>query len=225
MLPPRFDSKLFDRLTNSQIGTIVASARQRTISANQVLQDEAQPSGYLRLLLTGLAAFYKATPGGNRLFLRWISPGDSFGLATLIIPQQPYLVTVRTLGPTSVLEWERDVANALVSQIARLRHNAYTIANDYMSALADVLVAYATQTAQERLARMLVESAEQVGHASHDGGVEVHLTNEQLAEMVGVSMFTVSRELNEWQRRGVLTKYRGKILLRTPERLVSRHRH
>jgi len=93
---------------------------------------------------------------------------------------------------------------------------------DHLASLTDALVARASQTAQQRLARMLVKSAHQIGHARRDG-VEFDLTNEQLAEMADVSLFTASRQLSEWQSRGLLAKSRGKILLRSPEHLVSHH--
>jgi len=86
----------------------------------------------------------------------------------------------------------------------------------------NVLGARASQTAQQRLARMLVESARQLGCAGADG-IEFDLTNEQLAEMANVSLFTASRQLSEWERQGILAKSRGKVLLRSPERLVSQY--
>jgi len=69
---------------------------------------------------------------------------------------------------------------------------------------------------------MLVESAHQIGRARRDG-IEFDVTNEQLADLAGVSLFTASHQLSEWQNQGVLTKRRGKILLRSPQRLVSQH--
>jgi CRP-like cAMP-binding protein len=173
-------------------------------------------------LVTGLAGFYKETPASSKLFLRWISPGDAFGLAALQTQLQPYLTTVIVLRAASVFVWERVSANALVSQVPRLRENAYALASDYVTSLADALAARASQTAQQRLARVLVESARHIGRDGPEG-IELGLTNEQLAHMADVSLFTVSRQLSEWQRERILAKSRGKILLRAPKRLGSQH--
>jgi len=172
--------------------------------------------------VTGLAAFYKATLDGRKLFLHWISPGAAFGLAALQTQPQPYLTTVQTVQENSVLVWERVSTHALLSQVPRLRENAYAVASDYVARLADLLVARASQTAQQRIARVLVESTHQAGCAGREG-IELGLTNEQLAEMADVSPFTASRQLSEWQSQGILTKSRGKILLRAPKRLGSQH--
>jgi len=222
-LPPGFRSRFLEGLTPPEIRAVLAAGRQRRISPNQVLQREGHPATHLFLLVTGLAAFYKATLDGRKLFLRWISPGDAFGLATLLQTEPPpYFTTVQAVRGDSVFVWERVSAHALLSQVPRLRENAFALASDYVTSLADALAARASLTAQQRLARVLVESARHIGRDGPEG-IELGLTNEQLAHMADVSLFTVSRQLSEWQRQGILAKSRGKILLRAPKRLGSQH--
>ncbi|MFY9939849.1 MAG: helix-turn-helix domain-containing protein [Silvibacterium sp.] len=52
-------------------------------------------------------------------------------------------------------------------------------------------------------------------------GVELNVRNEELANEANITVFTASRLLNEWQRQGILTKSRGKVVLRSPEALMS----
>jgi CRP-like cAMP-binding protein len=52
------------------------------------------------------------------------------------------------------------------------------------------------------------------------GGVELDIRNEELANEAHISLFTASRLLSAWQRQGILEKRRGKILLRFPSRLL-----
>jgi CRP-like cAMP-binding protein len=68
------------------------------------------------------------------------------------------------------------------------------------------------QATEERLARVLVENAEQFGHSGPEG-IEVDLKNEELALAAHMSLFTATRHLSNWQRTGLLKKYRGKIVL------------
>jgi CRP-like cAMP-binding protein len=51
------------------------------------------------------------------------------------------------------------------------------------------------------------------------GGIELDVRNEELANEANVTPFTTSRLLSEWQRLGIVRKSRGKVLLRSPERL------
>ena len=53
------------------------------------------------------------------------------------------------------------------------------------------------------------------------GGTELEVYNEELADEANVNLFTVSRLLSDWQRKGILTKRRGRVLLRSTERLLQ----
>jgi len=59
---------------------------------------------------------------------------------------------------------------------------------------------------------MLVVSARQLGRTGREG-IELDLTNEQLAMTAQVGLFTATRKLSKWQDLGILKKYRGKIVL------------
>jgi len=61
---------------------------------------------------------------------------------------------------------------------------------------------------------MLVVSARQLGRTGREG-IELDLTNEQLAVTAHVSLFTATRKLSKWQDLGILKKHRGKIVLRS----------
>jgi CRP-like cAMP-binding protein len=51
------------------------------------------------------------------------------------------------------------------------------------------------------------------------GGIELDVTNEELAHAANITPYTTSRLVSEWQRSGAIRKYRGKILLCSPKRL------
>jgi CRP-like cAMP-binding protein len=52
-------------------------------------------------------------------------------------------------------------------------------------------------------------------------GVEVDVKNVELASLADVSSFTASRLLQEWERKGAVEKSRGKVLIRSPEKLLA----
>ena len=221
-LPPGFRSSLLKGLTPSEIEAVLAAARRRSISAKQVIYHEGDPATHLFLLVTGRAARFKLTHEGHKLFLGWVAPGDIVGFMALQTDPPLLLTTVQAARVGYVLEWERATARALARRHPLLYENFYSAMTSYLAILIDALVARSSQTAEQRLARMLIESAHQIGRARRDG-IEFDLTNEQLAEMADVSLFTASRQLSEWQRRGLLAKSRGKILVRSPEHLVLQH--
>ena len=70
-----------------------------------------------------------------------------------------------------------------------------------------------------RSGRLPWERAASIGRQVADG-IELDIRNEELASEANITIFTASRLLNEWQRKGILTKGRVKILLRAPEALM-----
>jgi CRP-like cAMP-binding protein len=53
------------------------------------------------------------------------------------------------------------------------------------------------------------------------GGIEVDIKNEDLASLADVNCFTVSRILGAWERQNVVSKSRGKVLIRCPEKMLA----
>ena len=61
-----------------------------------------------------------------------------------------------------------------------------------------------------------------IGHAvgqKVSGGIELAITNEELANAAAVTVFDASRFVCDWQRSGAIVKTRGKIVMRSPDSL------
>lgn len=81
-------------------------------------------------------------------------------------------------------------------------------------------VALTCHTAAERVAHVLSNLARGIGKPV-PGGIALDITNEQLADASGVTLFTVSRLTAEWSRSNLLTKHRGRIVICLPDRLLA----
>jgi CRP-like cAMP-binding protein len=75
---------------------------------------------------------------------------------------------------------------------------------------------------EQRLARTLLRLVRRAGRRVERGVLlDVPLTRQELAEMTGSSLFTVSRVLNRWQDAGVIELRRRRILVLHPHGLVG----
>jgi CRP-like cAMP-binding protein len=211
-LPPGFKSTFLDALTPREIRALLKEARWVRISPHEVLQQEGEPADRLWLLGTGRVAVYRLTRDGEKLFLRWGAPGDAFGLATIVRAPARYLVTIEAVQEGSILAWDLAACQALISRCPSLSKAVNWAVSKYLDSLIDMLSMCQLQTAEERLARVLVEGAGRLGHSGPEG-IEVDLKNEEIALAAHISLFTAARHLSKWQRTGLLKKYRGKIVL------------
>jgi len=211
-LPPGFRSTFLDGLTPRELKTALAAARQETISRHQILQQEGDRAIRLWLLVTGRAAVYRLADNGDKVFLRWGLPGNTFGLATILGFPDRYIVTIDAVQEGSLLAWDLAASQKLALRCPNLNKALNAVVANYLGGLINVLGTYAFQPAEQRLARVLVESAHQLGRNGHEG-IELDLTNEQLAVAARMTVFTATRKLRKWQGLGILTKHRGRIVL------------
>jgi CRP/FNR family transcriptional regulator, nitrogen oxide reductase regulator len=211
-------SRFLDGLTPSEIKVVVAAARQRHFLAKSVVVNQGHPADHLFLLIKGRARFFFDTHEGKKVSLLWLTPGEIFGGSALLSTPSPYLVSTETLKDCSMLVWTRATLRNLATHYPRLLENALLIASDYLAWYMADHVALISQTARQRLARVLVCLAETIGNKSSDG-CEFDATNEELAGAANVTPFTASRLLSEWQRNRAVVKRRGKILLRSAQKL------
>ena len=215
-LKPRF----LEGLAPPEIEAVVAAAKVRRYLPHSVVTNQDHPAEHLFLLVSGRARYFYITPDGRKTLLLWIPPGETFGGAAFLAKPFPYLVSVETVKNSSVLVWDRATIREFAMGCPRLVENALLIAFDYLVAYRAMHVSLTCHTARQRLATVLVNLASGIGRAVPEG-IELDVSNEELANEANVTLFTASRMLSQWQRRGMVLKNRGKVLLRSPEQLLS----
>jgi CRP-like cAMP-binding protein len=77
--------------------------------------------------------------------------------------------------------------------------------------------------AMGRIAKKLLELADQHGAATPDGTrIALRLTQEELAQMVGITRASINKQLGWFEEHGILTADRDGITLHKPEELRKR---
>jgi CRP-like cAMP-binding protein len=80
----------------------------------------------------------------------------------------------------------------------------------------------ATERVERRVARALLRLARQTGRKVENGVlIDFPLTREDLAEMTGTTLYTVSRILSGWEKEGLIETGRQRVLIRSPHGLVA----
>ena len=213
--------ELLRGLGQKEIDLILAAAKRRRFSAKSVMTYQDEPADHLLMLWKGRARYFFETPNGKKLILRWITPGDIFGGAALVSRPSTYLVSTEAVRDSVVLLWDGPTIRALARRFPELLENAIFLAADYISWYVATHAALTSKTAQERLAHVLLELAPSIGQKVA-GGIELDVTNEELANSANITPYTTSRMISDWQRSGAIRKHRGKILLRSTERFFLR---
>ena len=212
-------SKFLEGFSPLDLKVILGAARLRHFTSNSVIANQGNPADHMFLLTKGRARFFINTQEGKKIILHWLTPGEIFGGAALVSTPSSYLVSTETLKDSSMFVWDRATLRNLASRFPRIVENAILIGYDYLGWYVADHVALISHTARERLAGVLTCLARGIGEKV-PGGFEFEATNEELAGAANVTAFTASRLLSKWQNNGAILKRRGKVLLRSPERLL-----
>jgi CRP-like cAMP-binding protein len=213
-----FGSQFLDGLSPADRKTILAAATQRRFLANSVITNQGHPANHLFLLRKGLARYFFVTGEGKKLLFRWLGPEDLFGGRAALSSHSSYLFSTEAVTDISVLVWDRSTIRGLIARYPRLLENALLTASDYLAWHLTSHIGLACHTARQRVAQVLVTLASTIGQKV-PGGVALQIKNEELASAANVTPFTASRLMSKWQSDRTLVKRRGKVLLRSPERL------
>lgn len=220
-LPKQFRPRFLSGLAEDDVGAILSAARHRQLRASSVVINQEDPAERFFLLTSGHGRQFVITSDGRKILLQWLTAGQIFGGAAILSTPFQYLACTEVLSNSCALVWERQTIRNLVSRYPKLLDNVLSIAvTENLAWSTAAHVSISSEDAHGRVAHLLVSLASAIGGATAEG-VEMHITNEDLAEGANVTVFTVSRCLSDWQRSGILTKGRGKILLRKPELLLA----
>jgi CRP-like cAMP-binding protein len=212
------ESGFLEGLAPPELKVVLAAASPRRFVANSVVTHQGTPADRLFLLTKGRARYFFIAPDGRKVLLFWLLPGDTFGGAALLSRPSDYLVSTETVKDSCMLAWNRNTIRGLAARYPRLLENALSTASDYLVWYVAAHLALTCHSARHRLADVLANLAYGIGQ-ENPRGMELDVTNEELAHAANLTIFTVSRLLSEWQRQGAIVKRRGKVLVRSHERL------
>lgn len=215
-----FSAGLFKGLGNDQIQIIRAAAAKRTFEESQIIKSAEDPAFHLFLIEVGSVDYFILTSDGREILLRRLVPGNAFGYAALLTDPQGYLGMAKAVQKTETLVWGHQVARQVAVAYPRLVENALHASLHYLALYAKRHIRLVSNTAQEKVAYALADLGSRTGHVL-PAGVEVGIKNEDLASLADVSFFTVSRILGAWERQKVVSKSRGKVLIRCPEKMLA----
>jgi CRP-like cAMP-binding protein len=211
-------SRFLEGLPPAAIECILAAATPRQYLAGTIVTTQEDPADHFFLLTRGRARAVFNTRDGRKLHLHWFGPGKTFGDFTLFANPSNYLVSTEMVKDSWVLRWDRRTIRSLAERFPKIHENELCVAGDYLTIAVAAHLALTCHDARQRLAEVLLNLARNFGEKVRNG-TELEVTNEELASAANLTLFTTSRLLSEWQRQGAIVKSRGKVVLRSPERL------
>jgi CRP-like cAMP-binding protein len=197
---------LFAGISPQDRATMLGVARERQFARGETMSIEGDQLRQVILLTFGSAKMVQCGQDGSAVILRLCGPGELVGTLGVSM-QERYRCTSQALTSCSALVWESVLFESLSSRYPALRLNVAYILYKQLEDMENRFREISTERVPARLGRQILRLVEQVGIRSN-GSVEINMTREELAQLIGTSLFTVSRLLSEWDRRGIVATRR-----------------
>jgi CRP-like cAMP-binding protein len=211
------DSPLCTGLSREEMVKLASCARPRAFTRDESLFMQGQPARCLVLIRTGAVKITQISSSGNEVILWMYGRGNVLGV--LSDPTgESHPSSARAMEPTTALVWDCATVQNLVEGCPRIRQNLSQVLMSRLNELEERFREVATEKVPRRLALALMRLSKHVGKKVHEG-IEVSLSREELAQMTGTTLFTISRILSQWARQDVVESRRESVLLRDPRRL------
>ncbi|MGC8539146.1 MAG: Crp/Fnr family transcriptional regulator [Phycisphaerae bacterium] len=211
---------LFASLTADQLRGVADLAQARTIKAKTLLIRQRAAATTLYVVVGGQIRASEITADGQEILYRFIGPGQMIG-GMAAVGGLTYPITAHAVRDSRLLAWGTESMQRMMEQYPLIALNAMRLMVARIEELQARYVALATQQVRQRIANTLLRLTEQCGHRAPDGILlDMRLSRQDLAEMTGTTLYTVSRLLNQWQRQNIITLRNRNILIRKPHDLV-----
>jgi CRP/FNR family transcriptional regulator, nitrogen oxide reductase regulator len=211
---------LFAGFSPEELDEILGEARSLRIARNRNVFEQGEDAHSFFVLLHGHVRASKTTPMGEQVVVRYVSPGEPFGVAPAI-GLQHYPATATAVDDSIALAWPSATWPRLVSRFPALATNTLQTVGSRLQETQTRVVEMSTQQVEQRIANALLRLAKQSGRKV-ERGVEIDfpISRQDIAQMTGTTLHTVSRILSGWEQRGLIQSARQRIVLREPHKLI-----
>lgn len=201
---------------------LMSSARLQEIESGALLFRQGEPARVFYLLQRGRLRLVQHTPEGKDVTLATFGEGDLIGLI-VALNSEPYPATAEALERCELVAMQGALMWEIMLQHAPLAVRVVRMLAARLHEAHERIRELSAERVQQRLARSLVRLAHKVGVEQADGSIylNMRLSRQDLAQMNGTTLETVSRTLTAWQREGILEAKREQITLLKPEALIA----
>ena len=212
---------LFAELDGAALATAAGVARELRVREGQTIVREGERARLFYLVISGRVKLTQTSAEGHEVILRMLGAGEPFGGVAIFSEHATHPVTARTVEPTAMLTWEGPHVLMLMHRYPSIAINIARLLAGRLHDLQRQHRELMTERVERRIARALLRLAGGSGRAVA-AGVEIDfpLSRQDVAQMTGTTLYTVSRTLSGWAHAGLIATGRRRVTIRQPEALV-----
>jgi CRP-like cAMP-binding protein len=190
-------------LTANELSKISACKTSKVIKKGEVIFDEGEHINGVYCIKDGVCKISKMSSNGRDQIIHLVKKGDILGERSLINDD------VANLKATAINDMEVCFIprEEIIKDLEKNSDFSMNILKDLASSLKtadNVIVDMAQKTVKQRLAEMLLNLEEKFGH-NRDHILDIHLSREDIANIIGTATESAIRLLSEFKREKIIS--------------------
>lgn len=209
----------FEDLTDAELSMIAAVMTEKAYARNELIFLEDDPAEGMFIIRQGRVKVSKSSADGREQILHILKEGDIFA-EVVLFDRGVYPATAEAVEETRVWLLRNGDMEVLLQSHPKLAVKLLRLMGRRLRQAQLLIRDLALHDTCGRLAGLLLRFARREGERTEKGIVlDLDLTRQELASMIGASRETVARILSRFQREGVLELDKQKIVIRDEQKL------
>ncbi len=212
---------LFASLTDAEFNSLEHIFLVKRYNKNQVIFQEEETGNYMYIVVSGKVKVSKSNASGRESILAIHQPGDFFGEMSLL-DGKTAPATVSAMEDCKIISVSRqDFSNYLMTN-QKVMHQMIQVLCSRLRQVWSQVHFLSHSSADARIRAGILQLSSRYGLADNRGVlINLRITHQELAEMVGTSRETVTRTLATLRRKGILKIDQRRMILLDAKSLVS----
>jgi CRP/FNR family transcriptional regulator len=179
-------------------------AQVQSFRKGDLLFHAGAPSKHVYFLRNGRVKIYRPSPSGKEVILWLCLPGDMFGFADATLGGGR-AVNAQACEQAEALCLSQSQLNSYLGTHPTTALLIMQVLASRLRALGDVMATIVNDDVQTRIMKLILRLAARYGAgAGQDLHLDIHLTHQEIADMVGTTRQSVTTVLSQLTRQGVM---------------------
>jgi CRP-like cAMP-binding protein len=196
----------FSGMEEAALAAVRRYVFEKKADRGETLAFESEPSDILYFVFNGVVKVFKTSADGKEQIFRVVRPGESFNDVP-VLSGGINLVSAEAMGPVVLNGIKKKDLEAIIREHPQVALNVIKVLSQRVQELVALVEDFSFRHVTSRVAKMLLE------YVDHKVGEGPHLTQQEMAAMIGTAREMVGRSLKNLESAGTIRMERNRIVI------------
>lgn len=204
----------FRRLGRCALAEVARHASARRLDPGEALFEQGAPADHFFLVTDGRFKVSMVMPEGKQVLVRLVFPGDFCGLA-LVLARPDFPAAARAIVASRAIAWPTSYWPVMIEAHPAIALDATRSLGRHVAEVHTRIAELSTAEVERRIALAVLRLVDRAGKPAADGvRIDFPITRQDIAELTGTTLHSVSRIVSGWGSRGIVGRGRARLVVR-----------